>query len=134
VTIITDEEDSPADLSPNPKWDGTCEPADSDTNSQGDPQSWYDAVVQVKNGDPEAAVVLSLIGDCDEAGTCDGIVFDPFNPTASTGAEPAPRLRAFTQKWTYGSLGPVCAPDYAPFFEEAVSVISHACEGFKPPG
>lgn len=134
VTLITDEEDDTNDINPAPKWDGTCEPADSDTNSAGDPQSWYDAVVAAKNGDPKAAVVLSLIGDCDQGGQCAGIVFDPNNPTASTGAEPSPRLREFTNKWNYGSIGPVCAPDYAPFFEQAVSVISSACDDFKPPG
>lgn len=134
VTIITDEEDDTNDVNPAPKWDGTCEPADSDSNSSGNPQSWYDTVVQVKNGDAKAAVVLSLIGDCDQNGQCAGIVFDPNNPTASTGAEPSPRLREFTNKWNYGSIGPVCANDYAPFFEQAVSVISSACDDFKPPG
>jgi hypothetical protein len=134
VTIITDEEDDPGDINPAPAWDGTCEPADGDPNSQGDPQSWHDAIVQIKHGDPKAAVVLTLTGDCDVAGTCAGIVFDPNFPSASTGAEPAPRLRAFTQLWPFGSLGPVCTPDYAPFFEEAVSVVSHACDDFMPPG
>ena len=134
ITLITDEEDSTADINPAPLWDGTCEPADDDPNSVGDPQSWFDAVVAEKNGDPSAVVVLSLIGDCDVGGSCTGIVFDPLNPTASTGAEPSPRLREFTGKFQYGSTGPVCAPDYAPFFTDAVSVISSACDDFLPPG
>lgn len=134
VTIITDEEDDSGDVNPAPLWDGTCEPADSDTNSQGNPQSWFDQIVQIKYGDANAAVVLSLIGDCDQGGMCAGIVFDPNNPTASTGAEPAPRLRQFTNMWPFGSTGPVCADDYAPFFEDAVSVISSACDDFMPPG
>jgi hypothetical protein len=134
ITIITDEEDDPNDINLDPLWDGTCEPADDDTNSTGDPQSWYDGVVAIKNGDPKAAVVLSLIGDCDDAGTCAGIVFDPLNPTASTGAEPSPRLREFTNMFEFGSIGPVCAPDYAPFFEEAVSIIDVSCDEFEPPG
>ena len=49
-------------------------------------------------------------------------------------AEPAPRLREFTQSFGYGSVGPVCAADYAPFFEAAVSVIESACDDFIPQG
>lgn len=134
VTIVSDEEDDPSDIVPIPSLDGTCEPADTDTNSAGNPMSWYDDIVAIKNGDSKAAVVLSLIGDCDSTGNCGGIVFDALNPTATTGAEPAPRLRQFTNLWEFGSVGPVCAPDYTPFFEEAVSVIGSACDDFKPPG
>ena len=95
-----------------------------------------DNVVEAaKNGDAEAAVVLSLLGDCDIGGSCEGIVLDPLNPAAPiTGAEPAPRIRQFTESFTYGSVGPVCSADYAPFFLEAVSVIDSACDDFVPPG
>jgi hypothetical protein len=134
VTIVTDEEDDPNDTVPVPAWDGTCEPADADTNSVGSPMTWYDQIVNIKNNQSKAAVVLSLIGDCDEAGNCGGIVFDQLNPQATTGAEPAPRLRQFTNLWDFGSIGPVCANDYTPFFEAAVSVIGSACDDFMPPG
>lgn len=136
ITIISDEEDSGADGTQNPPLDGSCSPADSDPNSQGDPQAWIDAVVAAKSGDPNAVVVLSLVGDCDAGGTCPGIALgNPLDPLGSvTGAEPAPRLRAFTIGFQYGSIGPVCAPDYAPFFEDAVSVIASACDDFVPPG
>ena len=135
VTIITDEEDSPSDSVVIPALDGSCEPADADPNSAGDPTSWADAIISAKNGDAEAAVVLSLLGDCDIGGSCEGIVLDPLNPAAPiTGAEPAPRIRQFTESFTYGSVGPVCSADYAPFFLEAVSVIDSACDDFVPPG
>jgi hypothetical protein len=135
VTIITDEEDSPSDVDPAPPLDGSCTPADADPNSSGDPMSWRDEIVAIKNGDADAVVVLSLLGDCDEGGDCPGIFLDPFDPNAPiTGAEPAPRLRQFTQLFGYGSLGPVCAADYAPFFADAVSVIESACSDFVPPG
>lgn len=134
VTIITDEEDSPSDSVVIPALDGTCEPADADPNSQGDPASWADAIIAAKNGDSEAAVVLSLLGDCDIGGDCAGIVLDPLNPAAPiTGAEPAPRIRQFTESFSFGSVGPVCSADYAPFFLEAVSVIDSACDDFVPP-
>jgi len=135
ITIITDEEDSGADGNASPALDGSCEPADADPNSAGAPSSWHDAVVAAKAGDPAAVVVLSLLGDCDVGGGCPGIEIDQFNPAAPiTGAEPAPRLRAFTQGFDHGSVGPVCAADYAPFFADAVSVIDSACSEFEPPG
>ena len=135
VTVITDEEDSGADVNASPALDGSCEPADSDPNSAGAPNAWHDALVAAKAGDPAAVVVLSLLGDCDVGGGCPGIAMDPFDPTGPiTGAEPAPRLRAFTQSFEHGSVGPICAPDYAPFFANAVSVIDSACSEFEPPG
>jgi hypothetical protein len=135
LTTITDEEDDPNDAAPNETPDGSCVPADDDVNSPGDPQLWYDAVLDAKNGDPEAMVVLSLIGDCDQPdGICEGIFYHPLAPGAISGAEPAPRIREWTNKFHYGSVGPVCAPDYAPFFEAAVSVIDTACEEFEPQG
>lgn len=135
VTIITDEEDSPLDTSFNPPLDGSCEPADSDLNSVGDPASWHASLVAAKGGDEDAVVVLSLLGDCDIAGSCPGIALaNPLDPTSDvSGAEPAPRLRAFTEMFGFGSVGPVCADDYAPFFEEAVGMIDSACDDFEPP-
>ncbi|MCH9683891.1 MAG: hypothetical protein K0V04_20835 [Deltaproteobacteria bacterium] len=135
VTIISDEEDSPLDNSAAPPLDGTCSPADSDPNSAGDPAVWRDQVVAAKSGDQDAVVVLSLIGDCDVGGNCPGIELeDPLDPLGPvSGAEPAPRLREFTQSFGFGSVGPVCADDYAPFFEQAVSVIESACDDFVPP-
>jgi hypothetical protein len=49
-------------------------------------------------------------------------------------AEPSPRLREFSESFTYGSWGSICSLDYAPFFDSAVSVIDTACEQFEPPG
>jgi hypothetical protein len=134
ITIISDEEDSPSDGAGTPPLDGSCAAADVDPNSAGDPMSWIDQVVASKN-DEDAIVVLGLLGDCDAGGICPGISVDLFNPdTPITGAEPAPRLRLFVGSFPFGSLGPICAPDYSPFFEDAVSVIESACDEFVPPG
>jgi hypothetical protein len=135
VTIITDEEDSPGDSQQDPSLDGSCEPVDSDPNSNGDPGAWHDAVIAAKNGDADAMVVLALTGDCDAGGDCPGIAFDPFDDDSPvTGAEPAPRVREFASSFGFGSVGPVCAADYSGFFSDAVSVIASACDGFVPPG
>ena len=133
VTIITDEEDDPSDVTAAPPLDGSCVPADADPNSTGDPVGWKASLVAAKGANEEAVVVLSLIGDCDVGGSCPGIAQDPVT-LGYTGAEPAPRLRQFTESFAYGSVGPVCAPDYAPFFTQAVSVIESACDGFVPQG
>jgi len=119
ITIITDEEDDPFDPDTG---------AGPDSNSPGDPASWMQTVVNIKNGDESAVVVLSLVGDTD----LPGAICQPLTGTA--GAEPAPRLRQFAEMFTYGQWCSVCAPDYGPCFEEAVSVIDTACDEFVPPG
>ena len=134
VTLITDEEDDPGDGSPDvPPLDGSCVPVDMDPNSGGDPGGWKTTLVGAKNGDEEAIVVLGLIGDCDVGG-CPGMALDPLGGGVLSGAEPAPRLRAFVESFVHGSTGPVCADDYTPFFSGAVSVIDSACSDFEPPG
>jgi hypothetical protein len=128
VTVITDEEDDPNDA---PGGSG-CTAIDNDPNSQGNPETWREAVVAAKAGNEEAVVMLALLGDCDVAnGVC-----GPLQQTNDvwTGGEPSPRLRTFAESFTYGSWASVCAPDYSGFFEEAVSVIDTACDGFNPPG
>jgi hypothetical protein len=131
ITVITDEEDDPGDTGGHWTADGECTNVDEDPNSPGGPQTWYDAVVAAKHGDPEAVVVLALIGDCDLNGECTGMKLDY---DGIIGAEPAPRIREFAQRFQYGQVGPVCVDDYAPFFRAAVDQIDLACDEFKPPG
>lgn len=129
VTIITDEEDDPSDRPAGGFFgggDGSCSPVDDDGNSQGGPLEWHDDLVAIKGGDASAVVVLGLMGDCDIGG-CPGF---SVGMGGTSGAEPAPRLREFVTSFTYGSTGPVCADDYAPFFDAAVGVIRSACDDF----
>jgi hypothetical protein len=111
VTFITDENDEPDD-------------------STGSPQGWFQAVKDAKHGDDSAVVVLGLIGDNDQPnGIC-----SPLSIDFATGAEPAPRLREFVGMWgERGHVGSVCAPDYGPFFTDAVASIAQACDSFVPP-
>jgi len=131
ITVITDEEDDPGDTGGFWTADGECTNVDEDANSPGGPGVWYDAVVAAKHGDPEAVVVLALIGDCDLNGECTGMKLDY---EGIIGAEPAPRIRDFAQRFQYGQVGPVCVDDYAPFFRAAVDQIDLACDEFVPPG
>ncbi len=110
VTIITDEEDG-------------------EEATAGDPACWKQAVLQAKNDDEGAIVVLALIGDTDvPMALC-----TEYDPDVGTGAEASPNLRTFAESFEFGEWGSVCSTDYAPFFEEAVSVIDTACEEFIPP-
>ncbi len=91
--------------------------------SNGAPVGWNAGLVAAKYGAEKSIVVLGLIGDPDQP-----------NPVCSDGAEASPRLRAFAESFTYGTWGSICSPDYAPFFDAAVSVIDTACKEFEPPG
>ncbi len=119
VVIITDEDDN----GPNAN--------DLEGDSAGSPQAWVDALVEAKHGNRDAVIAMSLIGDGD---TPDGIC-TPLDPATFEGAEPAPRIREFTQLWgEHGIVGSVCADSYVAFFESAVETIGSACDEFVPVG
>jgi hypothetical protein len=100
LVIITDEEDDGA--------------------SVGDPADWTAAVTEVRGDDD--VVVLGLVGH-DKPNACIADQWDGMN-----GAEIAPRLIAFTESFTHGLVGDVCAPSYADFFAQAVDGIAVACD------
>ncbi len=54
--------------------------------------------------DERNVVFLSIIGGSDIADDCD--------------AEPAPRIASFTEMFTHGSTGSICAGSYAEYFED----------------
>ncbi len=124
VTVITDEEDDLETAS------GACAMGmPTATGSAGDPNSWAQAVIDAKGGVESNAVVLSLVGPtgaaaCPALDKCNGGLI---------GAEPAPRIEAFTAAFSRGSVGPVCASSYDQFFADAVSIVTDACNDFVPP-
>jgi hypothetical protein len=103
VTFITDEEDG---------------------GSMGNPASWKQTVVDAKNGNEDAIVMLGLLGDTGVAG---GVCSDGE-------ADDAPLLRQFAESFTRGQWGSVCSPSYNSFFDDAVSVIDTTCDEFVPEG
>ncbi len=127
ITMITDEEDDPNDHVAR-------KTMDTDANSLGDPASWRQAVVDAKNGDETAVVVLGVLGS-PMAGSpvCPPLVDQDSEQSGVEGAEDAPRLRQFADSFTHGSWVGVCEANYAPFFDQAVSVIDTACKEFVPP-
>lgn len=87
-------------------------------NSPGTPMSWYDDVVAARSGIPENVVVVSII---------DG----PGNPC---GFGASVDRQIFTTLWgDNGFEVPICIADYAPYFQEAISIIDVACENYIPP-
>jgi hypothetical protein len=93
-----------------------------DDHSLGDPADWADAVIAAKGGVPESVVVLGLVPDGDLGmPLCEETVV-------------APRITEFLQLFDSSSRASICEPDYSPFFLDAVSVISVACDEFEPIG
>lgn len=120
VVLITDEEDDhevqACNMVPQP-------------GSPGEPPGWFQGLVAAKAGIETNIVVLSLIGPtgqpCPALDKCGGGII---------GAELSPRLVEFTEMFTYGIVGQICAPSYKQFFSDAIAQISSACEGYTPPG
>jgi hypothetical protein len=101
---------------------------EDDTRSAGGAEAWRQALVDAKSGDERAVVVLGLVGDDNVEG---GL---PGGPCPRLGVSSgAPELQRFVQSLPLGSLASVCADNYAPFFEQAVSSIQSACDDFSAP-
>ncbi len=113
--VITDEEDDGA-LPPPPRG-----------GSQGEPQRWYDAVLQAKDGKPTNMVALGLIGDSDTTNEC-----PELDPQTNTGAELTPRLHEFIGKFDINFVDSVCSNGYEAFFRAALEKVSEGCEHFIP--
>jgi hypothetical protein len=97
---------------------------EDDTSSPDGPIQWYDAIVRAKGGDADSIVMLALSG---------GDAAQPeFADCDADDAQPAPRLRELVESFSFGSTGSVCAPDYSPFFEQAVEAVDLACTTFVP--
>lgn len=97
---------------------------ESEDGSGGTPGSWKQALLDAKGGNEDAIVVLGVLGDTGAAG---GLCNDEQ-------AQDAPRLREFADSFAQGQWESICAPNYAPFLESAVSVIDVACDNFTPEG
>ena len=86
----------------------------ADTDSEGTPAEWAQAVIDAKGGD-EKSVVMFNIGYADPE------------------CHPADRACVMAAMFTYHHLVHVFEPDYGPGFVEAASLVETACAGFVPP-
>ncbi len=114
VTFITDENDE-------------CTPDDQngDECSAGDPVDWRQALVDAKDGNDKAIVVLGVFGDNDLP---DGICEE--YDQGGNGAEGSPRLREFLTSFDedHRQYCSVCLESYASCFNEAVEDIVTTCD------
>lgn len=93
---------------------------EQENGSPGTPQSWYDDLLALKGGNTTGVVMLSLNGDAE-----------------TMGQECVPTAKMVEFVGYFGDRGiidSICAPDYSPFFQQAVGVIDYACDEFVPPG
>lgn len=99
-----------------------------DNSSLGDPQDWYASLLSLKRGDDAAFVVLGFLGGDALPGAEEGAC--QLFSLISVGN--APRLQEFVGSFGHSQLASVCARNYAPHFETAVSSIDTACTAFIP--
>lgn len=115
MTFITDEDDPGTCINGNQSCDG----------SPGDPASWAQGFIDIKSGNVENVVVLSLVRGApgNSCGFPQGTELD------------GDRIMELTNQFgTNGIIGDICANSFGPFFEQAISVIESACGDFIPPG
>jgi hypothetical protein len=116
IVVITDEYDGEGD--PEAAYP-TREPA----TSTGTPQTWYQAVLDAKQGIAENAVALAIVNYAN--GPC------PPDDLGHDGVNIVEWVEEFGEN---GFLGGLCEEDYGPFFNDATSVIEEACANFVPAG
>ena len=97
-----------------------------DVDSLDDPEDWAADVLVAKNGDPDASYLLVITSDTDIPGH--------LCWPEQVGLEEKGRLRLWTEMMEHASNQSICAEDYVPFFEDALTTIIELCESFVPPG
>ncbi len=97
-----------------------------DVDSLDSPEEWAADVLAAKNGDPDAIYLLVITSDADIPGH--------LCKPEQVGLDEKGRLRVWTEMMDHASNQSICAEDYVPFFEDALTTIFELCESFVPPG
>ena len=92
----------------------TDEADGEELDSRNKPDTWYDALVEAK-GREENVVPISFVNGADTP--C---------PVADEELD-GEKIAEFTHRFTHGTVGGICEPDYGPLFEQATSIIETAC-------
>ena len=96
------------------------EGSNDDAHPMADTSMWYQSIIDAKNGDPEAMVVIGFVPYMDVS--C--VVFNTESPN----------LINFVQDFgDQGVLASICEPDFGPIFADTVATIVTTCENFEPP-
>lgn len=89
---------------------------DPNYEDKGTPQSWYDAVVAAKKGDPKAVAMLG------------------FTPVGCSGSAKAGKhWEEFVLKFPFNIHAQVCSTDYVSTFTQAVTLVDETCDQYLPP-
>lgn len=111
VTVVITDEDDGSDDGLHP-------------GSEGNPAAWHKEILAVKKGDPRRLVMLGLLAQ-PKPNQCGG------NQVI---IRPSLRLTELLERFKDRAIiGDVCAPDYDPFFEKAISMLDLACDELVPP-
>ena len=96
-----------------------------DDDSMGPVKDWAKDVLAAKNGDPDAAYLLVITTDVD--------ILPHLCWPEQVGLANEGRLRTWAKMMPHASVQSICADDYVPFFEDALTTILDLCESFVPP-
>ncbi|MCC6900259.1 MAG: hypothetical protein IT377_14870 [Polyangiaceae bacterium] len=90
---------------------------DSNYEDQGTPESWYQAVVAAKKGDPNAVAMVGFtpVG-CGGGGKTGGTHWEEF-----------------VKKVPFNLHAQVCSADYVGTFTQAVKLVDETCDKYVPP-
>ena len=110
ILVITIVSDDPASMF-----------APDDDASAGDPQVWFDGLVDAKGGNVDAIAAIGLVPYEDTSCVFENVETQRF----------VELVQMFDDK---GVLGSVCSEDYAALFAETIAVIDTTCDEFQPEG
>jgi len=96
----------------------------ADEESTSWPYQQYEAVIDAKGGDPNAVVVVGIIAQEKKDPPVPGCTsYDPGDQY---------KVQQLVRKFPNHVEGDICAPSYAPYFDQAVDLIGEACGQFVP--
>jgi hypothetical protein len=95
----------------------TYDTAEPPGGSKGTPESWHEAVVAAKSGDPNSVVMFGFL-----------------DPTYAPGCHPKDRMCQMVRMFPYSLIVQGLDDNYPGAFAEAVTLVDTACAGFVPPG
>ena len=104
-------------LTDDPPYDATQD----DAHAAADTSIWHNAIVDAKNGDEQAVVVIGFVPWMEVS--CVPLTIE------------SPNLIEFVQSFgEQGVLASICDEDFGPTFTETVETIVTTCVNFDPPG
>ena len=91
---------------------------------EGSAFDWKADVLKQKDDDPDAVVLLGITTDIDlEDHLC--LPYESMQPEKSP-------IRQLVEVMDHALIGSICAPSWAPFFEEAADLVLAQCAVYVP--